>query len=358
VTAPVLSSITLSNPTQGNWDQYIHDNAVTSGAKAFMEHVVREHKRGRQLQQILRTAPPSPRMATYNGCTGRNLVLCGAGPSLRDHWEQYIGPDGIARTPKTDVWACNSALTWLLDQGATVTHGFGIDQTEGLRDEWRTAPKVTYIIASSVNPVTVAHLMAHGRTIVFFHNFVGSPGEIGMYRTIWPTSVMVGDGLNSVNRAMCLAQFLNYKKVTILGADGALGIGDEMHANGDEATAHGATAVIMANPEPIDGRMWRTKPDMVFSSAQIARMVCSAPNRYQIVGNTLPAALVNEIKRRGLAGEKMKAWLRDVADLADMKGGHVRGGERAKGKNMVSRLFTVVAKPNNEREMPPAVAAQ
>lgn len=330
--------ITLSNPTADNWDDFIIANANFSGAKQYMEMIVPLVKRAHGKPVKL---PPSPaRMMTKNDATGRNLILCGAGPSLKLHWEYYLGPDGIGRMPKTDVWACNSALTWLKDQGGYVTHGFAIDQTEGLLSEWASAPDVKYILASTVNPKVVQLIAGHRRQILWFHNYVGSATEGTLYRTIWPGAVMVGDGLNSANRAMCLAvQFMNYKSITVLGLDCCLGENDVMHANGDGPLAHGATPVIMENTEPIAGRIWRTKPDMLFSAVSLARMASRFGKRLKIVGDTLPAALLEE------SAKQPKGWLDKVARLEAMPNTPY-GRVGAKGKHMISDLFWIPVSPD------------
>jgi hypothetical protein len=336
--------ITLSNPTAGDWDDFIRRNAERSGAAQFMREYaewVRRGKRGR---------PPvsNVRVGEKNGGTGRHLVICGAGPSLGSHWEHYLGTEGIARSVKTDVWACNSALTWLYAKGAHVTHGFAIDQTEGMLAEWPDPPPVRYMLASTVNPKLTEHILGHGRRIVWFHNYVGSPEEIRLYTTIWPTAVMVGDGLNSVNRAMCLAQHMNYKRITVLGADCALGPDDVMHVNGDGPTAHGATAVLMdmgGTDATIGGRQWKTKPDMLFSAVAIARMAYSN-SRFVIVGDTFPNALIREGIAQGMGTTAFREYMdKNVASLENMRGGPRLGhaGATPKGRNMLSGMFTVAA---------------
>jgi hypothetical protein len=335
-----VTQISLCNPTSGNWDDFIRENCETAKAIATnTEVVLNTRTRLREVRKV-------PRMVRKNGAVGRRLVLCGAGPSLAEHWPHYLGPDGISRMNHTDVWACNSALTWLHSHGAYVTHGFGIDQTEGLLREWEHAPPAHYLIASTVDPRTAKHLVALGRPITWFHNYVGSATEGDLYRTIWPSTVMVGDGLNSVNRAICLAQFMGYKHITCLGTDCALGPGDVMHANGDGPEAHGATSVIMENhPDHlVDGRIWRTKPDMLFSAASLARM--AAKGYLTLVGDILPNALLKEAHR---APNGINAYLDSIARLGRMVGAPHPGGKGSglqapRGRNMQSALFTVTAR--------------
>ena len=40
-------------------------------------------------------------------------------------------------------------------------------------DEWFDAPDVAYMIATSCDPALYQHLRAEGRSVAFFHNFVG-----------------------------------------------------------------------------------------------------------------------------------------------------------------------------------------
>ena len=242
-------------------------------------------------------------VVTQDTHKGKTVVICGAGPSLRAHVADFQHPD-------YDVWACNSALTWMLDSGYRVSHGFSIDQTEHMIQEWITAPDVTYYLASSVHPRMTQYLTEKGRNIIFFHNHVGlRPGELEhfLYGRFYPSSVKVGDGLNSVNRAACLAEYMGYAQIILLGADCALGVNDEMHANGDGPLASGATGMILEGA--IDGRIWRTKPDMIISAVSLVRRQrgmepekwdasrpegerwISPPERYQFYGDTLPNAL-------------------------------------------------------------------
>lgn len=335
--------ISLANPTSGEWDNFIAENARTTGAAPYMQLVEQLARQARG--KPFKLPRPPVKMVEKNDCTGRNLILCGAGPSLGKHWEHYLGKDGIARMPKTDVWACNSALTWLVEQDAYVTHGFAIDQTEGLLSEWSSCPDVKYIVASSVNPKVINLLLSKNRSLTWFHNYVGSQNEGTLYRTIWPTTVMVGDGLNSANRAMCLAQFRNYKTITVLGADCCLGPDDVMHVNGDGPLAHGATSVIMGGE--IDGRVWRTKPDMLFSAVAFAKMAARYGNRCKFIGDTLPGALVASRAYEG-TGQSWFKWLdTHVASLEAMTGvphpsGNPDGRAKPLGRNMASRVFTLM----------------
>jgi hypothetical protein len=228
--------------------------------------------------------------------------------------------------PQADqVWGCNSALLWLDEQGYKPTHGFTVDQTPAMLEEWKNPPDVEYLIASSVHPHLTEWLIANDRRTRFFHNYVGIQGpdvehdgetmcyEDWMYCALYPPTVRVGSGLNSVNRAIDLAIYMGFEKITVLGADCSLHAkaippkgatfgtpaymkwlqeSVVMHANGDHALAHGATAVTLEGW--IDGRFWLTKPDMIISAVWLVKVAQHHPGRVRLIGDTLPNALADK----------------------------------------------------------------
>ena len=284
--------IQLVNPVSEQWTQYMIANAQ----KCVVKH--------KQLGEKWF----GTRVAQQNSRLGQKVIICGAGPSLRDHWRHEID------IHRGEVWACNSALPWLISEGARVTHGLTIDQTPHMLDEWKDAANwshVKYLLASTVSPALVDRLIEQHRHITFFHNFCGADGELEIYKTLWPGTVMVGDGLNAANRAACLAQFMGFREIVVLGADCALGEDDVMHADGGGPLASGATHWVLegrlhdpgcpcygfpVEPQTCTNlpecRQWRTKPDMLFSAVAFAKMVSRwGKRKIRIVGDTLPHAL-------------------------------------------------------------------
>jgi hypothetical protein len=213
----------------------------------------------------------------------RTLALCGAGPSLRD--DVIRGVD--------DVWACNSALPYLIANGATVTAAIGIDQTPGLLREWSDPPDVTYYVASSVDPDLVSHLRSHDRRVVFFHNHVGfAADEFDHYAATWPPTLMVGEGFSVVSRALGLATWLGYERVDIYGADCCFGPDDVTHANGDTAiTAYGKPVVMQSY---LGGRKWRTRADMLMDAVHLVRRVRKSDGHVRLMGDTFPVFLLGK----------------------------------------------------------------
>lgn len=237
-------------------------------------------------------------------CLGRRVAICGAGPSLAD--ARISGVD--------DVWACNSALPFLLARGTRVTAAVGIDQTVGLIRDWSDAPDVPYFVASSCDPSTIAHLLSHGRTVRFLHNFVGcDEREWDLYNETWPGPMIVlGEGLSVTSRAIGLAQWMGYERIDIYGADCAFGPDDVTHANGEIATEAYRNPLIMSGE--IDGRVYRTRPDMLMDAVHLVRRVRAAEGRIRLLGDTLPVALLgksdaflDEVCRRVMPGDAIPA---------------------------------------------------
>lgn len=252
---------------------------------------------------------------------GKTVAICGAGPTLRDHAADYC--------QKVDhVFGCNSAVTWLHNQGHRVTHGFTVDQTAHMAEEWAAAPDVDYLVASTVHPDLMDTLVGAGRRFRFFHNFVGIrerpvcwAGDDGVERTMsyedwlytanFPMTVLSGSGLNTVTRAIDIAQYMGYSKIYVLGADCALQYhgtipdggyqqaayiqwlreNTVMHADGGHALASDATPITLQGE--IDGRVWLTKPDMAISAQWLIRVAEKSGGQVELVGDTLPNAIAN-----------------------------------------------------------------
>ena len=253
---------------------------------------------------------------------GKHLVICGAGPSLADNAAEYI-------RQADDVWGCNSAMTWLIDNGYKCTHAFTVDQTAEMLVEWMSAPDVQYILASTSHPHLVEHLRAKGRDIRWFHNYVGVKGpdmqwpdasgklvkmlrEDWLYAVLYPFTIRAGSGLNSVTRAIDVGVFMGYETITVLGADCAVrttaplpggvehGTPEHhdwlrthtiMHADGGHAMASNASSTLLDGE--IDGRRWYTKFDMMISAIWLVKM-SRRLKHLRLIGDTLPNALMDK----------------------------------------------------------------
>lgn len=270
---------------------------------------------------------------------GKTVVICGAGPSLAEHAAKWC-PRG------DEVWGCNSALTYLYENGHKVTHGFTIDQTPHMLTEWRTTPDVKYMLASTVHPHLTDMLLSKERDVEFFHNFVGIklppvswPDENGVtqteawedwaYQLMYEGTVRAGSGLNAVSRAIDVALYMGFKEIIVLGADCCLrfkspppdGYGPgslefekwlieetTMHADGGHALASGATPMVLTGK--IDGRLFAVKPDLIITAVWLVIMQRQLKGRLRIIGDGLPKALRH----------KSREFLERLPTLVDSKG--------------------------------------
>jgi hypothetical protein len=268
--------------------------------------------------QIQENATLVPDVVTAWSRKGQSVTICGAGPSLADHYHEI---------PHTDeVWACNSALPYLMDQGARVTHGFSIHQTRVTLDptELGRVFPVSYYLASSVHPDLIRHIQKAGRPISLFHSFLGidNPedwdGAPGSYEEwlytgakIFKTSVRVSYGLNSAARAICLALVMGFKQIEVYGADCAARPDSPPGCYTDEEGypewvnklvfyADGRTGKVFGERPPmaetvIDGTRWTTRPDMVMSASHLVELAHTYPGIHY-VGNTLVNAIIDKDK--------------------------------------------------------------
>lgn len=271
-----------------------------------------------RFHDAVRTYATQHHVVRENEAAGQHVVICGAGPSLRDDAAEWC-PQG------DQVWGCNSAAPWLAKNGHAVTHAFTVDQTPGMLRDWLDAPDVEYLCATTIHPHLTTWLRSKGRTLRFFNNYVGIKGEPvpfrdemipfedWLYCVLFPPTIRAGSGLNSVNRAIDVALFMGFSKITVLGADCALRLkrpkpehfvhGDRahrrwlekhtvMHVNGTSAVHGGQTAITLGGM--LDGRYWESKPDMLVSAVWLEMTRRRLQGRLDIIGDVLPNALRNK----------------------------------------------------------------
>lgn len=340
---PEKGTIQLVNPQRGMFPAFIAGNKIVYATALFAseaEHGV-SHTVGDAAERAL---PPESVIREGEG-RGKHVVICGAGPSLAETAADWCDRDDVDH-----VWGINSALPWLVERGHRVTHGITVDQQPQMLTEWASVPDVEYLLATTVHPHLSELLLGEGRRVRWFHNFVGitdhppvgyalcracetvsahgsvtcpacgsegiddrvMPFEHWMYSALYPPTVVTGGGLTSGTRAIELARWMGYERITVLGQDCAMRTKGRMpteiaegspehmawlrentvmHADGGHALASGATAVTMG--AEIDGRWWESKPDMIISAVWLVRLARHDP-RVTLVGDTFPNALMDK----------------------------------------------------------------
>lgn len=287
--------IQLISPVMDSIPAYVLDNARCmvcegiqirhSASPDLLQQMLNKISKGRvELRGCTCEVPTVPPIVHKDEHKGKTCVICGSGPSLKKAFRR------IRRGEFDHVWACNDALMWLTDQDYKPTYGVGIDQSEALyQDCWAPVPPdVPYLIATSVDPKLVAHLKKYGRKYTFFHSHIGFTGEHHLYAMLFGRMLISGEGLNVVNRAIGVAEYMGYDTIYVAGADCAFGRNksgkDTFHVHGDIAGG-----VILRGR--IDGREWATKPDMLISAISLVGTKQRMGSRLQWVGDILPKAL-------------------------------------------------------------------
>lgn len=243
---------------------------------------VQQHLR-RYVEENRQTVPLA--VAAPDVFRGQALALCGAGPSL--------ATANLNGREYDHIFACNSALPYLVAKGVPVSAGVGIDQTDGLLREWREPPAVPYYIASTCDPALVRHLRAHGHPVYFFHSYVGfSADEFDVYCATWPPTFMVGQGMTVLSRFTGLAFWLGFERVDVYGADCAIAADGTAHADGTMVMDAYRSPLLLEHV--IDGRRWVTRPDMLMDAVEWVRRVRASDGKIRLMGDTLPNALMDK----------------------------------------------------------------
>lgn len=224
---------------------------------------------------------------------GRTLMICGSGPSLAEG-VKMLKPSKKRRKQGLvidEVWGCNDAAIWLPANGHRCDAAVGIDQSEALEKEsWiPEPPDMPYILATSVDPSLLKHLHAHGRhDITLFHSFIGFQGEQHVYAMLYGQTLVAGEGLNVVNRAINVADWMGYDKIYVAGADNSFTVkkdgGLNFHVQGDPVEG-----IVLSGQ--VDGVTFHTKPDMLVSAIALVNSKKRMGSRLEFVGKTLPRAL-------------------------------------------------------------------
>ena len=260
-----------------------------------------------QKAYILHNARYAKRCIGQGWGAAKTVLICGAGPSLR---ETFAGT--VLRERPDQIWACNSALPWLLAEKLPVTHGVGIAGEDGILQDFKPYPNVHYILSSGVCPTLVRILDRKHRRMWFFHNLINvfptAEEEVAWYGKLYPQSLVVqGGGYNVTNRAAGLALGAGFSRVVVAGADCCVGMSTDpmpdtathgtpildwakqqtMYVDGrDPVTAYGPKVQLLEGI--INGRRFVSRGDMLLSAEQFWRMKQHHPARLELVGDTLP----------------------------------------------------------------------
>jgi hypothetical protein len=232
------------------------------------------------IEQNARLALP---VVALNSAKDKTLYICGNGRGLPDHVKHIV-----KHGQEAHVWGCNGAANWLHDNGIRLTHAFTTDTSKRMWQEcWKEPPPAHYLLATCVDTRTIDHVMAAGNLVTLFHNFTGNEGEVHRYQSLYPSCPLVGEGLNSVNRALALANMMGFKKIYLLGCVKHLDPKSKHH----HADGSGSNQQYILRAT-IDGRDYATHADLLYSAIDLVAQKRAMGNRLEIIGDRYDLGIV------------------------------------------------------------------
>lgn len=228
-----------------------------------------------------------------NTHTGKTAIIVGSGPSLSDD-PQVIEKIRELFDNGAYIFACKAAIKYLYDRGITPQFAVSMDPGDHIAtpEKMFKAPGTTHIIASSSNPATFNYLLnddEFGKAEVkIFHSACGHPDEVKLYKKLFKSAFAIGGGFNVVNRAISVAQFLNFETIYLAGADCGWRDGQDFYCDKSQTKYK---KIPMNDSGLVDGKLWYTAPDMLASAVAIAKIAKEHKDKFFFIGDILPRSL-------------------------------------------------------------------
>lgn len=145
----------------------------------------------------------------------RPISVAGFGPSLADTYKQLTG----------DVWACNGAHDWLIEQGVVPKFGMFWDAAEIVAEFVHPHPDVIYMVASRCHRNVFKALEGHQ---VYVWHAAGDEYLDDLLCEYRKAEPMLAGGSAAVTRGMMVATTMGYRQIGLFGADSSY-TGDYTH---------------------------------------------------------------------------------------------------------------------------------
>lgn len=160
---------------------------------------------------------------------GRTATLCGAGPSLNETLDEFVG----------DIWACNGAYNFLQDKNIIADYFFCWDSGKELLPFLSRPHKDTTFFVASICLPEVFEILKDYK-VIMWHPFYGSAVNDSILKHGRDKEYMVGGGSACMTRAPFLLTHLGYKEIHLHGADSSMKE-DVSHIGNDGITGGGIT---------------------------------------------------------------------------------------------------------------------
>jgi len=343
LTAPVevpihLQQFLMPPAAQGGGQKIKFVNPNTDNYEGNISYAAKLHKRGiptyKQNELILPGSSIGPK-----------VVVCGSGNSLRDP----VVFDEIKRLVVVEnalVMACKQSIKFLHEKGLRIDYAVTMDPGAHIArpEKIFKSPGTCHLVASSSDPLLFDYFLANTPYAVWFaslsedaqkrilcedfdawkagefvlqdagentsevkifHSATGYAREVEMYNSLFETSECMGGGYNVVNRAVSAALYMGAAQIILAGCDCGWRVDDTFYVDGSKARSgvdmcdHGAVEMTDSKGErlatPAEGsREWMTRPDMLASGVALAKLIKRNPDKFIVLGNTLPAKLINK----------------------------------------------------------------
>jgi FkbM family methyltransferase len=238
--------------------------------------------RDRQVAENLARIPG--RLTACDDRPGRVAVVC-YGPSLEETWEQVRDFDHIITV--------SGAHKFLLDKGIVPTHHLEVDPRPHKADLiGKPHPDVEYLIASVCHRKVFDLL--DGCNVKLWHVFAHEAGRTGVPVCYPRGEWSLTGGANCGMRAIVLARFLGFKKMTVFGMDYSFKNDGTQHAGWHPKEFPNIYAVEVA------GQFYYTNPPMHQYAQQFFHEVTQIGDvEMEVVGNGLLQAQIREHLKTG-----------------------------------------------------------
>jgi hypothetical protein len=256
-------------------------------------------------------------------------VICGLGPSIQK--------PGVMRQVRNyvrrgyTVFGIKEAITYLLGKGIAVRYSASMDPGAQQVAKTPVHDGVIYCLASSCHPALFDHLLDAGAEVRVYHSACGyvrhemAPGfvidltdqqkaivagqfelstddgcefspvcvaakpEMAVYDALFGCADVMCGGFTVGNRALALAQYMGFRDLVMAGCDFGWRVvdGDDYYAG--FVTRAPLDETFQVDDGKVDGKPWKTRPDLLGSAADIAHKIIDG--QVTVLGDSLAVAL-------------------------------------------------------------------
>lgn len=258
-------------------------------------------------------------------------VVCALGHSLRD--DTVFAEVERRAADGWSILGIKEAIRYVRDRGVPVRYSANMDP--GANEVARTPvyDDVTYLLASTCHPELYDSILGGGARVEIFHSATGlfdiqvDPGfvlevgpedravhlgtyewqtqdghlfspiaigkmpEIEFYRRTFGIGDTVCGGYTVANRALAVLKYMGFEKIALAGCDFGWRPDETESHYADFVFAKSADNTFMNDDEgKIDGRPWRTRPDLMGSAVELAK-VLKQDDSVEVLGDSLAKSL-------------------------------------------------------------------